>query len=127
VSPLLVAVETVSGSYDPTARYVVSDHHFGHANIIGYCDHPVASPDEMNDTLLGRHHETVPPEETLPQLGDVAMDIRDGRETVDRFESGAGVAAGEPVFLDRIQPYACTSSDDDLGGDTPELVHDGSS
>jgi calcineurin-like phosphoesterase family protein len=68
------------------ARYVVSDHHFGHANIIEYCDRPFSSVGEMNAALLDRHYETVDDGDVLVHLGDVAMDMRDGTETVDYFE-----------------------------------------
>jgi calcineurin-like phosphoesterase family protein len=84
-------------------RFVASDHHFGHANIIEYCDRPFASPGEMDDALLGRHHETVAPADTLLHLGDVAMDMRDGGETVERFERLGGgllVRGNHDVGLD---------------------------
>ncbi|WP_435066741.1 metallophosphoesterase [Haloplanus sp. C73] len=68
------------------ARYVISDHHFGHANIIEYCDRPFSSVGEMNTTLLDRHYETVEAEDVLVHLGDVAMDMQDGSETVEYFE-----------------------------------------
>ena len=68
------------------ARYVVSDHHFGHANIIEYCDRPFSSVGEMNAALLDRHYETVDDGDVLVHLGDVAMDMRNGTETVDYFE-----------------------------------------
>ncbi len=67
------------------ARYLVSDHHFGHANIIEYCDRPFTSVGEMNSTMLDRFYETVGPDDVLVHLGDVAMDMQDGRETIERF------------------------------------------
>lgn len=68
------------------ARYVISDHHFGHANIIEYCDRPFSSPGEMDATLLDHHYETVDHDDTLIHLGDVAMDMQDGRETIEYFQ-----------------------------------------
>lgn len=68
------------------ARYVISDHHFGHANIIEYCDRPFGSVGEMNATLLDRHYETVDSGDVLVHLGDVAMDMQNGAETVEYFE-----------------------------------------
>lgn len=68
------------------ARYVISDHHFGHANIIEYCDRPFSSPGEMNTELLNRHYDTVSDDDLLIHLGDVAMDMRDGRETIEFFD-----------------------------------------
>jgi calcineurin-like phosphoesterase family protein len=62
-------------------RYLISDHHFDHDNIIGYCDRPFTSVGEMHDVLLSRFHETVDPDDTLYHLGDVAMAMRDGEKT----------------------------------------------
>jgi calcineurin-like phosphoesterase family protein len=67
-------------------RYVISDHHFGHANIIGYCDRPFTSVGDMNSALLEHHYETVDPDDLLIHLGDVAMDMQDGQETIEYFD-----------------------------------------
>lgn len=67
------------------ARYLVSDHHFGHGNIIEYCDRPFTSIGEMDTAMLDRYYETVEPDDVLVHLGDVAMDMQDGRETIERF------------------------------------------
>jgi calcineurin-like phosphoesterase family protein len=40
----------------------------------------------MDGILLDRHYETVDSEDTLVHLGDVAMDMQDGRKTIERFE-----------------------------------------
>ena len=68
------------------ARYIISDHHFGHSNIIEYTDRPFNSPGEMDSTLLDRHYETVDSDDVLIHLGDVAMDMQDGRETIEYFQ-----------------------------------------
>jgi calcineurin-like phosphoesterase family protein len=86
------------------AHYVVSDHHFGHANIIEYCDRPFHSVGQMDATLLDRHYETVGDEDVLVHLGDVAMDMRDGRETIDRFQqldADVLIRGNHDVGLDR--------------------------
>lgn len=68
------------------ARYVISDHHFGHSRIIGYTDRPFSSVGEMNAALLDRFYETVDADDVLVHLGDVAMDMRDGAETIEYFQ-----------------------------------------
>jgi calcineurin-like phosphoesterase family protein len=72
------------------ARYLISDHHFGHANIIDYCDRPFTSVGEMDTVMLDRYYETVDTDDVLVHLGDVAMDMQDGRETIERFDQLAG-------------------------------------
>lgn len=74
-------------NYRVMPRYVVADHHFGHANIIEYCDRPFNSVKDMNNTLLDRHFETVGQDDVLIHLGDVAMDMRSGEETIEYFQS----------------------------------------
>jgi calcineurin-like phosphoesterase family protein len=84
-------------------RYVISDHHFGHANIIEYCDRPFSSVGEMDTTLLDRYYETIESGDILVHLGDVAMDMQDGRETVEYFEQLDGdllVRGNHDVGLD---------------------------
>ena len=53
--------------------WVVSDTHFGHANIIRYCGRPFASVEEMDETLIARWNEVVKPEDHIYHLGDVAV------------------------------------------------------
>jgi calcineurin-like phosphoesterase family protein len=72
------------------SRYIISDHHFGHSRIIKYTDRPFSSVGEMNQTLLNRHYETVGESDTVIHLGDVAMDMRDGEETIEYFERLGG-------------------------------------
>jgi calcineurin-like phosphoesterase family protein len=67
------------------ARYVISDHHFGHANIIDYCDRPFTTPGQMDSEMLDRFYETIDPADILIHLGDVAMDMRDGETTIEYF------------------------------------------
>lgn len=40
----------------------------------------------MDNTMLDRDYETVNTDDVLVHLGDVAMDIQDGREAIERFE-----------------------------------------
>ncbi|MFC6864748.1 metallophosphoesterase [Halomicroarcula sp. GCM10025817] len=85
------------------SRYVISDHHFGHSRIIGYTDRPFSSVGEMNQTLLNRHYETVGEQDTLVHLGDVAMDMQTGDETIEFFERLGGdvlVRGNHDVGLD---------------------------
>jgi calcineurin-like phosphoesterase family protein len=55
------------------SAFFTSDLHFGHANIIKYCDRPFSSVDEMNEIIISRWNDVVTPEDTVYVLGDVAM------------------------------------------------------
>lgn len=51
---------------DPASTWLVSDTHFGHANIVGFCDRP-----EDHEEAIVRHwSEEVPQQGTVLHLGD---------------------------------------------------------
>lgn len=53
--------------------WLVSDTHFGHANIIEYCERPFASAAEMDEAMVERWNAVVRPQDHVYHLGDVAM------------------------------------------------------
>ena len=50
-----------------------SDHHFGHKNIIPYCNRPFESTEEMDEMLIQWHNELVKPNDIFYHLGDLAL------------------------------------------------------
>lgn len=50
--------------------WFTADYHFGHANIIKYCNRPFSSVEEMNNTIITNHNSLVRPEDTVYFLGD---------------------------------------------------------
>lgn len=60
-------------------RWFTADLHFGHANVIRYCDRPFAGVDEMNEELIRRWNARVAPDDEVWVLGDFALGpIADG-------------------------------------------------
>lgn len=53
--------------------WFTSDLHFGHANIIEYCNRPFDSVWEMNEWMVDAWNETVQPGDDVWVVGDVAM------------------------------------------------------
>lgn len=50
--------------------FVTADTHFGHKNIIKYCNRPYKSIDEMDQSLIRNWNNRVKPEDTVFFLGD---------------------------------------------------------
>lgn len=53
--------------------WVTSDHHFGHVNVIKYCDRPFRTVEDMDQTMIDRWNEVVRPGDTVYHLGDFAF------------------------------------------------------
>lgn len=51
--------------------FVISDTHFGHANIIKYCSRPFSSVEEMNEQLVDNWNKVVKTNDIVYHLGDV--------------------------------------------------------
>jgi len=63
--------------------YFTSDTHFGHANIIKYCNRPFKSSFEMDEALVSNWNTLVGPEDTVYHLGDFAF----GRNAEQKYIS----------------------------------------
>lgn len=50
--------------------WFTSDMHFGHGNIIKYCNRPFSSTEEMNKVLIRNWNERVDNDDTVFHLGD---------------------------------------------------------
>jgi calcineurin-like phosphoesterase family protein len=55
------------------STFFTSDTHFGHANIIKYCDRPFRNYFEMDEALVTNWNTLIGPEDTVYHLGDFAF------------------------------------------------------
>lgn len=50
--------------------WFTADEHYGHANIIKYCDRPFNSVEEMDASIIARHNSHVKPDDVVVHAGD---------------------------------------------------------
>lgn len=60
-------------------RFFTSDQHFGHHNIIRFCDRPFRSVDEMDAAIIDAWNATITNADEVYVLGDFAMKVSLGR------------------------------------------------
>lgn len=59
--------------YSPDHTFFTSDTHFGHANIIRFCNRPFQNVEEMNEVLIENWNKVVSKGDTIFHLGDFAF------------------------------------------------------
>jgi calcineurin-like phosphoesterase family protein len=58
------------------AIFLTSDQHYGHTNVIKYCNRPFEDANHMNEELIRLHNSVVSPEDTVIHLGDFSLNKR---------------------------------------------------
>ena len=59
--------------FDPEHTFFTSDTHFGHANIIRFCNRPFKNVEEMDEALIENWNQVVSKDDTVFHLGDFAF------------------------------------------------------
>ena len=72
--------------------FFTADEHYGHANIIRYCNRPFKNVAEMDRELILRHNSVVADGDTVIHVGDFVVGKMDGSEYVRQLK-------GTHVFL----------------------------
>lgn len=67
-------------------NWFTSDWHFGHRNVINYCNRPFATVEEMNDKLIDIWNSTVKDEDTIYFLGDFSLSPRWSSEILPKLK-----------------------------------------
>jgi calcineurin-like phosphoesterase family protein len=62
--------------------WFTADTHFGHANILEYCNRPFATADEMDEAMVANWNSLVQPGDTVWHLGDFAFGPKVTQERV---------------------------------------------
>ena len=58
---------------DKKIDFITSDEHYGHENIIKYCNRPFKNIDEMDETLIRNHNFVVSEKNIVYHIGDFTL------------------------------------------------------
>lgn len=61
--------------------WFTADTHFGHANVIAYCERPYQTASEMDEALIANWNQAVRPDDTVYHLGDFTLGGKKQAET----------------------------------------------
>lgn len=64
--------------------FFTADHHFGHKNILNFCNRPFADVDEMDTMMVENWNSVVGPDDTVYYVGDFTL--RDCKFAMSIFE-----------------------------------------
>jgi len=79
-----------------TNTWFTSDTHFGHKNIISYCDRPFNKLYHMDTTIIKRFNERIKPDDTVFFLGDFCFRNSPGGK------DGEGTTNNAKHYLDQL-------------------------
>lgn len=74
--------------------YFLSDTHFYHTAILGYCSRPFSSIEEMDETLIANWNNTIFDNDTVYFLGDLALN-----STKDQVKTLVSNLKGNKILL----------------------------
>ena len=77
-------------------RFLCSDHHFFHGNILTFCpdSRPFDNVDEMNEEIIKRHNAMISPKDIVYFVGDVVMGGKKNLPIVSRLNGTKKLIAG---------------------------------
>lgn len=110
---------------DPDKLFFTSDTHFGHKNIIKYCNRPFKTVEEMNEALIENWNKIVPRDGVVVHCGDFTYPFKDSN-IIDQYQKYFSQLKGSIILIrgnhDEI-PLGVYESINNLGTRSFE-VHD---
>ena len=74
--------------------YFTADTHFGHYNVIRFCDRPFASAEEMDEAMIQNWNDRVTGNDTVYILGDMFFRSTNAEEILKRLKGKKRLIVG---------------------------------
>ncbi len=74
--------------------YFTADNHFGHENVIRYCDRPWKTAEEMDEAMIALWNERVRNNDTVWILGDFCFRSNDAETIISRLKGKKRLIVG---------------------------------
>ena len=84
--------------------YFTADEHYGHINIIKYCNRPFKNVDEMNTKIINNHNKVVYDKDTTYHLGDFTLE-KDAEKYINRLNGTHIFVKGSHDYWNKELPY----------------------
>jgi len=78
-------------------KYYTADEHYGHANILKFCNRPFANVEEMTERLIVNHNSIVTKDDFTWHCGDVfwrTLDVKEARKILSALNGKHGLIIG---------------------------------
>lgn len=85
--------------------FFTSDEHYGHSNIIKYCQRPFEDVKEMNEALIANHNAVVRDKDTVIHAGDFCFHPRTACEIIPRLKGHHIFLQGSHDFWAKYLPF----------------------
>ena len=113
--------------------WFTSDYHFGHANIIKYCNRPFKSVNEMNEKMIANHNSRVSEDDVVFFLGDFCFRNskggKPGEGELEKYRTYSDRLNGNIIFIrgnhdnNNSMKTCIKNAVIELGGKEMYLVH----
>jgi len=97
VGDLLECVHRAKYHYGDSMKYYTADEHYGHANILKFCNRPYDNVEQMQEDLITRHNSIVRKDDFTWHVGDVfwrTLDVKEARKILSTLNGKHGLIIG---------------------------------
>jgi len=82
--------------------FFTADEHYGHKNIIKYCNRPFTNVQEMDETIISNLNKVVKSNDTVVHLGDFCLASKKYGDVMDKYISKLN---GNHIFIPGSHDY----------------------